>query len=143
MHNSSDDLQLTLKNITGRPLYLEGLTFESPSGFFDGTRWDTEYLTAPLDAFPADDCLQIWSINTEQLSIPAVCEVRHAWATVNDDGLFWITAEWFDVYLFGERVTRCFTVDGVCRFRRDDWLPVDPTPVTTSTGQWSTPSFLE
>jgi hypothetical protein len=118
-----DSRMFTLQNVADRPLYLEGMTFVSANGEFDWLRWNTEYTTASLASFPADDCVQIWSINvTSPYAKPADCESRHAWATVNDAGLFWLGVETFDVYIWGERVTRCWVEDGECGFRRDDRL---------------------
>ncbi|RMG69957.1 MAG: CAP domain-containing protein [Chloroflexi bacterium] len=133
-----------LKNTSGRPLFLEGLSFISASGRFDSERWDNGYLTAPLSAFPADDCLQIWDINTDFIEVPSVCDSRHAWATVNNQTTFWRNVEYFDVYRYGERVTTCLIAQGYCDFNLTDRLPVpdfaSPTAMvaadnSTQTGQ--------
>ena len=122
-----------LKNTSGRPLFIEGLSFVSASGEFNGERWNNGYLTASLGSFPADDCLQVWDLNTNFIDVPSVCDNRHAWATVNDQGTFWRDVEYFDVYRYGERVTTCMVSQGYCDFYLTDRLPVPSYAQPTAT----------
>lgn len=123
----------SLINNTNRPLYLEGLYFESETGALDIARWNTEFLSAPLTQFPRGGCLQVWGLGySSPLAPPSECEVRHSWIAVNDSATFWQGTTRFDVYLFGEWVTTCTVTAGRCLFNLSDRVDVGDSSSTTS-----------
>ncbi|MCU0513392.1 MAG: hypothetical protein MUE40_12590 [Anaerolineae bacterium] len=112
-----DDASFALINTAGRPLDLKPMAFESSSGSLAVTRWQTDFLTEPLNAFTPADCLQVWGLNqgTEAvLPRPAGCVTRHAWIVVNAAGQFWRSAESFRVFYGGRVIATCATAAGVC-----------------------------
>jgi hypothetical protein len=122
------DESFALINTAGRPLYIEGLWFESQSGVLQVGRWATEYLSAPLDYFPDRGCLQAWGFRVDAvLSPPESCQIRHGWVVVNDDQRFWRDAEIFTVNRYDEAVTVCIVAMGSCDVSLSDRLPVYPT----------------
>lgn len=118
----------TLMNISGRPLYIDGIWFSSPSGEMAGRIWDNGYLTAPLNAFPHGDCLQVWNREYDQLPKPDFCGYRHSWMRLSNEQTFWRNADYFDVYQWENRITTCLVSTGRCEVNLADRLSL-PTPV--------------
>lgn len=123
-----------LINISGRKLNLTPLTFESSSGTLEATRWQTEYLTEPLNAFTPDDCLQVWSLdNRSVLAKPEGCDIRHGWIVVNNAGLFWKNSDSFVVKYGGQTIATCPVSAGSCNISFSNIVIVPPpgqaTPV--------------
>lgn len=118
----------TLVNISGRPLYIDGIWFLSPSGEMAGRVWDNGYLTAPLNAFPNGDCLQAWNREYDQLPKPDFCGYRHSWMRLSNEQTFWRNADYFDVYQWENRITTCLISTGRCEVNLADRLSL-PTPV--------------
>jgi hypothetical protein len=79
----------TLINTSGRSLDLSGIVFESDNGVFSANRWNTEFLSRPLNEFPSGDCLQVWGVNEEFQAKPSGCATRHGWVAVASDVQFW------------------------------------------------------
>lgn len=132
------DQSFTIINMAGSPVYIEGLRFESRSGALNIDRWDTEYLSAPLDSFPDKGCLQAWGYEADGvLSPPNGCQIRHGWVVVNDDQRFWQNAEIFTVHRYDETVTVCIVGLGSCDVNLSDRLTVYPTlpPASVSVEQ--------
>lgn len=124
-------------NNTNRPLYFEGLYFESETGSLDIARWNTQFLSASLAQFPAGGCLQVWGLGySSPLAPPSDCRIRHSWIAVNDTATFWQGTTSFDVYLFGEWVTSCTVTAGQCLFNLADRAEANNT--TTSSAQTNT-----
>ena len=129
-----DGESLALINVSGRPLYIEGLSFASPAGEMAIDEWDTEYLTAPLDYFPDRGCLQVWSLQLGTvLSPPEICQVRHAWIAVGDTQIFWRNTDFFTVSRYGELVTVCPVSAGICEVNLSTRMPVCPTAIPATT----------
>jgi hypothetical protein len=118
----------TVMNISGRPLYMEGLSFYSGTGEMFGRVWDNGFLTAPLNAFPNGDCLQAWNRDFTELPKPDFCNYRHSWMRLSDLETFWWNTDRFDVYQWENRVGTCLVSTGRCEINLDDRLPV-PTAV--------------
>ncbi len=111
----------SILNTAGRALYIDGLFFESGSGSLSVSRWDNGFLSAPLTAFPAQGCLQVWGLDAVNvLDPPGGCRVRHGWIAVNDVGTFWRNAQVFTVYRFDEQVMVCTVSLGRCTFNLSD-----------------------
>ncbi len=112
-----DAVSFALVNISGGALNLSGLGFSGPAGTLNISAWDNGFLSAPLSAFPATDCLQVWDVNTELQPAPAVCDTRHAWIAVNDSGDFW--RDTFSVSQNGTVLSTCSSGAEDCEI----WLP--------------------
>lgn len=111
----------SILNTAGRPLYIDGLFFDSGNGSLSVSRWDNGFLSASLTAFPAQGCLQVWGLDAiNVLNPPGDCRVRHGWIAVNDAGTFWRNAQVFTVYRFNEQVTVCTVSLGRCAFNLSD-----------------------
>jgi len=110
-----DDESFSLVNTSDADLDLTGLGFASASGIVEINQWNTEFLSRPLSAFPAGDCLQAWSIFAEEWSErPASCSTRHAWIALNDAQLFWTNTDFFTVSRGGVVLATCAVNSGVC-----------------------------
>jgi len=75
--------------------------------------WNNDNLSAPLEAFPSGDCLQVWYL-FEEAQPPGNCVIRHGWVSVNEQKLFWRNTDVFTVYRYGEEVTVCTIEAGYC-----------------------------
>lgn len=125
---------LTLLNISGKPLNLSNIIFESSSGSMRAMRWDTEFLTQSLSGFSDEDCLQVWSLGIDSLPKPDDCRFRHSWISVNEDAAFWRNAETFTIRNGDERVGICLVVDGVCEVNLSTPIDENLTILGTPTG---------
>lgn len=106
---------LTLINTSGQLLDISSVVFESDSGVFSATRWQTDFLSRPLTEFPPNDCLQIWGVNEELQSKPSSCSVRHSWTAVASDVQFWRDTSQFRVRYGAELIGTCSVGAGECR----------------------------
>lgn len=61
-----DSRSLAIFNAAGRTMNLSQLEMAAGTTIFPIARWQTQWLAAPLDAFPAGDCLQTWSWNEQE-----------------------------------------------------------------------------
>jgi hypothetical protein len=87
---------------------LSDIVLVSERGSLPLTRFDNGFLTAPLTAFPALDCLQVWSTGVNQvLPRPAQCGVRHSWIVVTEPAAFWVDVDLFRVERDGAVIGRC------------------------------------
>ncbi len=112
----------TLINVADRPLYIDGISFYSPSGEMFGRVWDNGFLTAPLNAFPSGDCLQAWNREYDQLLKPDMCSYRHSWMRLTNEQTFWRNSDTFDVYQWENRIASCLVSTGQCLVNLDDRL---------------------
>ena len=116
-----------LINVSGRPLNLTGLSFESASGTFAAIDWNTDFLTQPLSGFTADDCLQIWGFSEVTQVKPDDCRFRHAWVQVDENALFWTGTDTFIVQNGEQTVAVCSVEAGICEVNLS--APItEPTP---------------
>ncbi len=105
---------VTVINVAGHALNLRPLRLQSGAGTLDATMWDNGYLSAPLDAFPNGDCLQVWGLGVPgTLPQPPQCDTRHAWLSVGPQYAFWEGVSQFQVLYGGREVAVCH-VDSVC-----------------------------
>lgn len=120
-----DSESFALVNRSGGTLDLQGVAFESESGRFDVSQWQTEFLSAPLWAFPNEGCMQVWSIGISFIpNKPAECRWRQVWVAVNDASLFWQDVPRFSVLRDDAVIALCSTLDGVCDVRLDGQVQV-------------------
>ncbi len=129
-----DENSFALINVSGRPLNLTELIFESEAGTLEAMRWNIEFLTQPLSGFTAGDCLQAWGTEITELPPPADCRIRHAWIVVSGDALFWRDVQTFTVRNGVERVGLCEVAAGICDVSLAVPLEAQPTPVSTTSG---------
>ncbi len=123
---------VTLINVSGRNLDLTGLVFEGSSGTMLVERWDTEFLSRPLNNFPAGDCLQVWGLGSQDVRPqPGECQFRQVWVAVNEMQQFWVNTERFSVSRGGLVLEVCETWTGVCDVSLYGGTPPD-TVVPTS-----------
>ncbi len=107
-----DTRGVTLLNVSGRALNLAPLLFQSTTGTMPAGEWDNGYLSAPLSAFPAGDCLQVWNFAGTPLTPPAECRTRHAWLEMGTPYQFWHTD--FQVFYGGQLLATCPLGAGIC-----------------------------
>ena len=125
----SDGQSVTVLNVAGRPVDLRPLRLQSGAGALDATLWDNGYLSAPLDAFPAGDCVQVWGLAVPgTLPQPPQCGTRHAWLSVGPQYAFWEGVVQFQV-LYGGRVVAVCQVGVPCdvSFSGNAQPPAPPT----------------
>ena len=110
-----DERSFSLINVSGFPIDLTPLSFESRDGTLAATRWDNGFLTAPLNTFPTGDCLQVWSVFESTIpNKPDACNFRHAWIAVGDAQLFWRADDLFRVVYAGQVIATCSIPIGLC-----------------------------
>ncbi len=126
-----DENSFTLLNVSGQPLNLANLVFESEAGSMTAMRWNTEFLTQSLSGFTDGDCLQAWTPEITELPPPLDCRIRHAWIMVSGDAIFWNDAETFVVRNGTERVGVCSVAAGVCEINLTVPVQYDLTPIPT------------
>ncbi len=130
-----DSRSFTVLNVSDSPVYLTGLTFQGQAGAVDIGRWDTETMSASLEAFPSGGCLQVWSSGEGSvLNPPDECGVRHGWLAVNT-GVFWQRASLFTVLRFGQPIANCQVSAGECFIDLDSQAEVANIISTTSNPQ--------
>ena len=111
-----DARSLALINESGEELDLTGITLVSSTSKLPVTAWDTQWLSKPLQAFPDQDCLQVWSWNEpEGITQPRDCRYVRGIITIAPEGLFWGT-DAFEVQANGFTLTRCQAGSGQCSF---------------------------
>jgi hypothetical protein len=108
-----DNQSLGVLNVSGAALDLSGMALAGGETRLPITRWDTEWLDVPLSAFPAGDCLQVWSYNDYDPGPPAGCRYVRSSIYVAPDELFWRNAD-FEVYWQGEPLATCSMGVGRC-----------------------------
>lgn len=110
-----DDLQLTLVNVSGRPLDLGRLLLTSESGTISIERWNSKSLTRSLYSFSSGDCLQAFIYGYDGLQpYTSECNIRHAWFVAGDGEDFWRDTSTFAVNRDGIRIAVCSVIAGRC-----------------------------
>lgn len=118
-----DSRTLALINISGRALDVSMFALVQGSSRFEAMSWSTPWLNAPLNAFPAQDCLQLWSWNeSSTLPAPAPCRTQRSVVNLAPDRLFWTKGD-FEVYWSDRLVTTCRAADGQCHFSATSAAP--------------------
>jgi hypothetical protein len=112
-----DRTSLTLLNVADSPINLRELVFRSAGGELQIERWNTEFMTASLGGFPADDCLMVWTFGDDVQPAPLDCETRHGWIVVGDGEDFWRDVDRFDVIRGNRVLAGCVVANGYCDVR--------------------------
>ncbi|MDQ7024543.1 MAG: CAP domain-containing protein [Anaerolineae bacterium] len=110
------ETSVTLLNLSSASIDVSNLAFESDGGVFVASRWDTEFLSRPLNALPSGDCLQIWSVGGEFEIPPTECSGRHAWVAARPDEQFWLNVNSFRVRWNAQVLQTCETRIRNCDF---------------------------
>lgn len=108
-----DNMSFSIVNTSAVPVNLADLTFDSINGMMSIYKWDNGYLSASLSGFPAQDCLQVWHVNTPNQPKPAACATRHSWVAIDSSAEFWVNVDQFTVRQRGELIATC-GASGIC-----------------------------
>lgn len=109
-----DSRVLAIVNTSGRALNLTGLELHYSGSVLPAMRWQTQWLSAPLVAFPSGDCLQIWSWSeTGTLPPPPQCRTPRSVINTAPDRLFWATGS-FEIVWQGAVLATCEARAGQC-----------------------------
>jgi uncharacterized protein YkwD len=108
-----DAHSLYILNTSDEPVDLSGLTFEGGGMSLPATRWDTQWLTAPLSEFPGSDCLVVFAWDQADPGQPPECRYRRSVILVSGTETFWATDD-FDVQQDGEVIGQCAAGEGTC-----------------------------
>lgn len=107
-----DAHSLYILNTSDEPVDLSSLVIEGEGGSLPATRWETQWLTAPLSAFPGSDCLVVHAWDQADPGQPPGCRYRRAVILVPGTDTFWV--EGFAVQQDGEIIGRCEAGEGTC-----------------------------
>ena len=109
-----DGQSITVLNVSGEPVNLTGLQFQSENGVLGVETWNNGYLTANLATFPAGDCLQAWTLEVSGLPIPDDCQIRHSWVALANPSVMWVGVTQFMVFQGGNQLGVCSVAAGRC-----------------------------
>jgi hypothetical protein len=110
-----DDESLAIINVSGRNISLRGVTLNHEGGVINMGFW-SQQTEVPLDAFPANNCLQMWSALADDFppGQPDGCRVlRSGRGSLQPEERFWLT-ETFEVRRQGTLLAVCRPEDGEC-----------------------------
>ncbi|HVO71340.1 MAG TPA: hypothetical protein VMT24_14920, partial [Aggregatilineaceae bacterium] len=111
-----DSHSLALVNTSGHTLDLTSLVLVQGSTTLAVTSWATSFLNVPLTAFPARDCLQVWSwAEPSALNPPSICRIQRSVLNLAPDRLFWTKAD-FQVRSGDTTLGTCHVGAGQCGF---------------------------
>jgi uncharacterized protein YkwD len=109
-----DSRSLAILNTSGAARDLSRLDMVSGTTTFPITRWQSQWLAAPLNAFPANDCLQTWSWDEqEDVPKPSGCRNQRGVTLLAPEARFWLTGS-FTVQWDGIVVATCLAEAGRC-----------------------------
>jgi uncharacterized protein YkwD len=108
-----DAHSLYILNTSDEPVDLSGVVIGSGGNALPATRWETQWLTAPLSAFPGSDCLVVHAWDQADPGQPPGCRYRRSVILVPGTDTFWATDD-FDVQQDGEVVGQCAAGEGTC-----------------------------
>jgi uncharacterized protein YkwD len=109
-----DNRSLALVNVSDRPLDLTGLVLVQGSSRLPASNWQTQWMTVSMSAFPARDCVQVWSWSEPAaLNPPSICRIQRSVINLAADRLFWTKGP-FDVYQGAMLITTCPAGGGTC-----------------------------
>ena len=85
-----DQRSLALVNASGSALNVSQIVLAQGSETLPVAAWNTPWLAAPLDALPAQDCLQVWSWDEPaEIGPPDGCRYQRGVINVGPDERFW------------------------------------------------------
>ncbi len=84
-----DAVSLTIVNVSGDTFDLTGLVLSGGGTSVPIEQWATQWLTVPLNEFPAGDCLQIWRWDYTDPGQAPECRYRRSAIYIQPEKLFW------------------------------------------------------
>lgn len=109
-----DAQSLTVFNNSSGPLDLSGLVLAQGSLVLPAARWESPWLNAPLNAFPTQDCLRIWSWDESvEPPTPPNCRYQRSVFYVDPEQRFWTMGQ-FEVRWQNTVLAVCNAQDGLC-----------------------------
>jgi hypothetical protein len=109
-----DSHSLALINNSGQAVDLSELVLSRGAILLPTTRWQGAWMTAPLSAFPAHDCLQVWAFSDpSEPAKPATCNYLRSGITITAEQRFWTEGS-FDVFWQDTHLTSCQAQAGQC-----------------------------
>jgi hypothetical protein len=112
-----DSAQLVIHNISGRRLDISGLVLQGTGNPLPITAF-TSVFPAPIDRFPAGNCLRMYSVSGVVPAAPTVCREVNAVLTLSPSRIFWGSAD-FSVQLNGRTLATCPVGGRECRVDLD------------------------
>jgi uncharacterized protein YkwD len=108
-----DYQSLVIVNTSPGPVDVRGLEVAGSGESLPAMLWDTQWLGAPLELFPAGSCLQVWALGRGDPGTPFQCKIRQSVIYVQPGQDFWRQAE-FEIRWQGAMIGRCGVGDGMC-----------------------------
>lgn len=108
-----DGSSLSVINISGEAANIASLEMVADSGVFPVTRWESQWLAAPLSAFPSPDCLQVWALGEGDPGQPTDCRYRRSVIYIPPVDRFWLDGP-FEVQQNGDVLASCGAGLGFC-----------------------------
>lgn len=108
-----DAQTLSIVNTSAEPADVAQLKLSGGGHWLTGSLWQSEWLDAPLDAFPAQDCLQVWAFGVYDPGQPEMCQFRRSVIYLQPENLFWANFD-FEVSWQGTPLTTCPAGEGRC-----------------------------
>jgi len=108
-----DSRSLAVINNTGRAVNLASLVLTQGTITFPVTRWRTQWLSGTLEAFPAQDCVQVYSWFDSNVPRPAGCREARSIVTIDPAEMFWLAGD-FEVRQQNTVLATCRRADGRC-----------------------------
>ena len=88
-----DNTSLALLNVSGGRLDISRLVLRRGGQTFPVTRWQTEWLGAPLNAFPDRHCLHVWGFGYGDPGRPEDCISRSSVIYISPAERLWLEGE--------------------------------------------------
>ncbi len=108
-----DANSMTVINTTDNPVDLTKMVLTNGTDEFPLSQFQAFSLSLPLNAFPADGCIQAWNSNGAAPAKPTECKVLYSSMNITADKAFWGTSD-FDVQNDGKTVAECTAAAGRC-----------------------------
>jgi hypothetical protein len=105
-----DEVSLTVVNVSGETVSLEGVEFVSESGRWEALSWGG----AVHDRLPNDNCLRLRDLAASPRNPPSDCQTLFGLMVVGGNVLFWRDTDSFEVQRDGEVIATCDTEAGRC-----------------------------
>jgi hypothetical protein len=109
-----DSHALTVLHNSSGPADLSGLIFVQGNLVLPASLWENPWLNAPLNAFPAHDCLRAWAWNEPaEPPAPPACRYQRSVFYVDPEQRFWSSGQ-FEVHWQSTLLATCNAQDGQC-----------------------------
>lgn len=105
-----DEVSFTLYNRSGAMLNISDVSFRSSNGNWMASQWGV----ALSDSVPANNCLRMRDVSSNNRQPPALCGNLLGFQLVGGSALFWLNVPSFEVLDGGVVVATCETASGEC-----------------------------